>query len=329
MTNQKRIPYFDFLRGIAIIMVVGIHTFNVESANVASIPLRTLISCAVPLFITLSAYFVSQKEFHNGDFFKWFINQSKKIYIPMLLWSIPYLLISIHDKTYSFRFTIFYYLLGGFSIYYFITFIIQGYLFLPLLKKVQIMGGVIFVNLLWITIFVYLQNIRGYIFPLLYSCSPFPMWMMFFYLGIRIAQSNRLYNTRKYIYGAIIAYVIAIYATYWYVTNYGTGYGIKPSTHIMSAFIITLLFSRNIERWVNKHFESTPFYLLICKIGKDSFGIYLTHYFVIRYMMPYLNISDWWIVSWIVVLFLTWGWCLLIKIILPMNISKYLGVFYR
>ena len=141
MTNQKRIPYFDFLRGIAIIMVVGIHTFNVESANVASIPLRTLISCAVPLFITLSAYFVSQKEFHNGDFFKWFINQSKKIYIPMLLWSIPYLLISIHDKTYSFRFTIFYYLLGGFSIYYFITFIIQGYLFLPLLKKVQIMGG--------------------------------------------------------------------------------------------------------------------------------------------------------------------------------------------
>ena len=49
MTKQKRLPYFDFLRGIAIIMVVGIHTFNVNTANIASIPLRTLICCAVAL----------------------------------------------------------------------------------------------------------------------------------------------------------------------------------------------------------------------------------------------------------------------------------------
>ena len=141
MTKQKRLPYFDFLRGIAIIMVVGIHTFNVNTANIASIPLRTLICCAVPLFITLSAFFVSQKEFKDGSFFKWFINQTKKIYIPMLLWSIPYLIISIHDNTYTLRYTLFLYFLGGFSIYYFISFIIQGYLFMPILKKINIMGG--------------------------------------------------------------------------------------------------------------------------------------------------------------------------------------------
>lgn len=327
MTQKKRLPYFDFLRGIAIIMVVGIHTFNVNTANIASIPLRTLICCAVPLFVTLSAFFVSQKEFKDGSFFKWFINQTKKIYIPMLLWSIPYLIISIHDNTYTLRYTLFLYFLGGFSIYYFITFIIQGYLFMPILKKINIMGGVIIINLLWITAFVYLQNIRGYSFPLLYSGTPFPMWMMFFYLGIRIAQGNRLYNTKMHLCGAIIFWVIAMFATHWYVSNYGTGYGIKPSTHIMSAFLIMFLFSRNIEQWVNSHFEGNSLYKLLCKIGKDSFGIYLTHCFTIKYVMPYFNIKDWWLFSWIIVLFLTWGFCLLIKATMPKKISKYLGVF--
>ena len=153
------------------------------------------------------------------------------------------------------------------------------------------------------------------------------MWMMFFYLGIRIAQGNRLYNTKMYLCGAIIFWGIAMFATHWYISNYGTGYGIKPSTHIMSAFLIMFLFSRNIEQWVNCHFEGNSLYKLLCKIGKDSFGIYLTHFFIIRYAMPYFNIKDWWLFSWIIVLFLTWAFCLLIKVTMPKNISKYLGIF--
>ena len=324
---QKRLPYFDFLRGLAIVMVVGIHTFNTNASNGISIPLRTLICCAVPLFVALSAFFVSQKDFQNSSFWKWFLKQTKKIYIPMLLWSIPYLLISLYDSTFSPIRAIIYFFMGGFSIYYFISFIIQGYLFLPFLLKIEKIRYVIFLNLLWITVFVYFQNIRGWTFPLLYSGTPFPMWMMFFCLGIKIAKSNRLYKINGYLLGFVVFWIIAILATYWYISNYGRGYGIKPSTHIMSAFLIILLFSRDVELWFNQHFGKNPFYMLLCKIGKDSFGIYLIHCFVIAYILPFFGIKEYWILSWLLVLFLTWLFCLSIKIILPNSIARYLGVF--
>lgn len=61
--RTQRNPYFDFLRGIAMIMVVGIHTFAPLQAGEGEIYdftaniVRQALNCAVPLFLALAGYF--------------------------------------------------------------------------------------------------------------------------------------------------------------------------------------------------------------------------------------------------------------------------------
>ncbi len=60
---MNRIAYFDFLRGLAIIMVCGIHTWHITDFDslqgIMSILLRQILNCAVPLFF--SNIFCSKK----------------------------------------------------------------------------------------------------------------------------------------------------------------------------------------------------------------------------------------------------------------------------
>ena len=55
-----RIPYFDFLRGVAIIMVVFIHCFGIcysySNVNIPVITIRNLLNVAVPLFFAISGF---------------------------------------------------------------------------------------------------------------------------------------------------------------------------------------------------------------------------------------------------------------------------------
>lgn len=67
---KQRIPYFDFLRGAAILMVVAIHTFDGglafdSSASCAAIAVRQLLNCAVPVFLAVSGFFLSRKSLVN------------------------------------------------------------------------------------------------------------------------------------------------------------------------------------------------------------------------------------------------------------------------
>ena len=58
---NKRIEYYEFLRGIAILMVIAIHTYI--SGNFASVEgtisiiSRQTLNCAVPIFLALSGFF--------------------------------------------------------------------------------------------------------------------------------------------------------------------------------------------------------------------------------------------------------------------------------
>lgn len=92
---SQRIEYYDFLRGIAIIMVVGIHTFVSypidTTIGYTSAIVRQLLNCAVPIFLTLSGLFCGKKLLDNKEirlgFWK---KQIPKVYIPALIWSLPY-----------------------------------------------------------------------------------------------------------------------------------------------------------------------------------------------------------------------------------------------
>lgn len=129
---NKRNEYFDFLRGLAILMVIAIHTYNLKSDGIF---IRQLLNCAVPIFIAISGYFLSQKVMNTkGDYITFLKKQLPKVYYPVLLWSLPLLAISIFQGE-SILFNVILFLVCGMSIYYFVAFIMQCYVVLPLVKK--------------------------------------------------------------------------------------------------------------------------------------------------------------------------------------------------
>lgn len=141
--NTNRVAWFDFLRGVAIIMVVAIHTFAATIqpdvlANDLIILLRQILNCAVPIFLAISGFFLSKKE--NIVYSHFLEHQIPKVYIPTLIWSLPYLALHIYLGNNWYE-GIVYYFICGFSIYYFIALIIQYYLLLPILTKITRGGG--------------------------------------------------------------------------------------------------------------------------------------------------------------------------------------------
>lgn len=132
-----RVAYFDFLRGIAIFMVIGIHTF--ESTDLVGywgdikVLFRQMIGCAVPLFLAISGYFLVQKK-KRDNYFPFLKKQIPKVYIPALIWSLPYLASALL-KGYDPISNLLRFFVCGFSVYYFVALIVQYYVLLPLLTK--------------------------------------------------------------------------------------------------------------------------------------------------------------------------------------------------
>ena len=129
--KMKRNTYFDFLRGLAIMMVVGIHTYTLGKD---SIVVRQLLNTAVPLFIAISGYFLSQKKMENKDDYRSFLTkQLPKVYLPVLVWSLPLYALALYSGSSIIQQTIL--LFGcGLSIYYFVAFIMQCYVVLPVIN---------------------------------------------------------------------------------------------------------------------------------------------------------------------------------------------------
>ena len=139
---NSRNPYFDFLRGIAITMVVGIHTIKTDNLgfetieDICTVLLRLILNSAVPLFLAISGYFLGNRDISFGrkhlDFLK---RQIPKIYIPCLIFSIPYLILAVYSDHNNILKSLCVFFSCGFSVYYFIALIIQYYILLPLLSK--------------------------------------------------------------------------------------------------------------------------------------------------------------------------------------------------
>lgn len=101
-------PYFDFLRGIAIIMVVGIHTYPSEMtmsdglSEFIQIVIRNALNCAVPLFLAISGYFIARKKLDTFAGCRAFWQkQIPTVYIPCLVFSIPWLVLHCVSVNYA------------------------------------------------------------------------------------------------------------------------------------------------------------------------------------------------------------------------------------
>ena len=323
---MKRNTYFDFLRGLAIMMVVGIHTYTLgEDSTVV----RQLLNTAVPLFIAISGYCLSQKRMENKDDYLFFLKKKfSKVYLPVLVWSLPLYAIALYSGSSIIKQTILL-LSCGLSIYYFVAFIMQCYVVLPVINN-YISGNkrrVVIVSCLisfaWIAGVMYMNTIQGKGIPLILYAGPLPCWLMFFVLGVMIGHKpERNYSIILPMVIAILGFILSVIETDYLLDHYGKGVGIKPSSFIYSAGMIFLLFSNKVENLIRR---TGAIYRFIIWIGSLSFGIYLVHCYFISFFVKRLPIDSW-LLQWSLALFLTVVFILIIRKLLPTKYHKYLGI---
>ena len=324
---SQRIEYYDFLRGIAIIMVVGIHTFVSypidTSLGYTSVFVRQILNCAVPIFLALSGLFCGKKLIDNKEkcisFWK---KQIPKVYIPALIWSLPYLILNLSQANGGGVKQIVMLFMCGFSIYYFIALIIQFYILLPMLQKYKniMMPLSIVISILTISLITYLSAIQGIQLPLIIYAGPFITWFVFFMLGVYYSSSKINYTVKQAIAVIIFGFALECIETYWLNINYGGGYGIKLSAFIYSIGIVMLILSPKVKA----AYKSNKITSIVAYIGNISFGVYLIHCFVImgvNYLLP----THSWVLSWMLVVILTSMLIASARKILPHGMNKYLG----
>lgn len=325
-TGNRRIGYFDFWRGIAIIMVVGIHTFVMSEPTGVSIVTREVLNCAVPIFLALSGYFAtiqfSKKGIGAYTFWK---KQIPRVYIPCLIWSLPLFaeqLMQSGGNNIVGQIALL--LVGGVSVYYFITLIIQYYLLQPLLVKYNngaMLGIAGIVSMTAIAIVCHVRIVEGVELPLLAYAAPFTTWWLFYMLGVYMAGHSRKYSLWISIVAAGAGLLLECVEGNYLMQHYGEGLGIKPSSYLYSLGVILVLFNQRCER----SYCSKSVFRPIEYCGRISLGIFLIHCYMIGVakMIPYATIH--WGVKWISTLLLSAVFIGVVNKILPKRLCRWIG----
>ena len=328
---SSRNSYFDFLRGLAICMVVAIHTgptYSFEGSLWSTLEVftRLTLNVAVPTFLAISGFFLAKKSLYTTtERLSFWKKQIPKVYIPCLIWSLPLFALSIYNSTLNnLPIQIFKLLFCGFSVYYFVALIIQYYLLLPWLQpfkiKIVVIAGIMStISILSITYLTKILDIGS--LPLIVYAGPFPIWIVFFVMGGILRRVSRNYKLTVPLCLFLISFVLQYFEGLYISKLGGSGVGMKLSSFIYSAAFILIIFSKKLETKYNPYKRLNN---IIEKIGNISFGIYLIHcYFIILFnkVIPY----HYWVTDFLLVLLFTSIPILIARRIAPSFSKKYLG----
>jgi len=281
--EKQRDSYFDFLRGIAIAMVVAIHTYAAVDEISLTVLFRQSLNCAVPLFLAISGYFIGKKDLLNkGNYVDFIKKQLPRVHIPMLLWSILWFgLDYIHNGLHLSMLLAF---VGGYSVYYFIILIIQYYLLTPIIQKTSLqraLFGASVTTLLGIATFVFLMHVKQLNIPMWLNGSPFILWLIFYVLGVKF--SNGLRFRWWYVALAVAFLLLSLGEVCFYSSLGKVAHGIKISSHCYSTFFILIVLSNEVREKFLK-IQNFKIARLVSWIGRQSFFIYLGHMFFTQFV---------------------------------------------
>lgn len=327
MTDRN--TYFDYIRGIAIVMVVCIHTYS--SGN--NVELRQVLNAAVPMFIAVSGFFLSKKMITNrGEYLAFLKKQVSKVYLPTIVWSLPLFAYALYTED-NIGVQFLKLMFCGFSIYYFIVFIVQCYIVLPVVTSILsgcyfylCVGGVILssiISLTWIGTITWLTVVKGMAFSLVVYAGPLPCWIMFFVLGVALGQ----HPSRKYsLWLPILITSIGLglsmcSARYLFNYNY-SGVGIKPSAFIYAFGLILFLFNAKVEKRINRN---NKLYKCLVRVGNMSFAIYLIHMYIVTFVVKQLSLDNW-LFRAIFTMAFTILVIVIMEQIVPKKLHKYMGL---
>ena len=312
----------QFLRGLAIIAVVLIHTCP---SGMWQVFFRPFVNFAVAMFIFLSGYLTKTE---NENWLHFIRKRCFRVLIPYIVWSIIYTLPSFSFQKLAFN------LVTTKSVYtlYYVFVYIQLVILTPLLCKVA------HSNLKWVA---------GLISPaymlIINYLSPTPAnngallildsvnclgWISYYYLGLLLG--NRMVSIKmsdKLIFiSLLIALALQMAEGYLFfirgVNNPGTQ--MKLSAWLTSIAIM-LLSVRFIKKNSSRLDGSAA--KVITLIGDYSFGIYLSHVLVLN-LLHRLSFYDSipFVVNSLIVLAISFIMCWMIRKLVGDKVSRYLGI---
>ena len=331
---KQRNRYFDVLRGVAILMVIAIHTYksSIEGwINLANLGVRQILNCAVPLFFAMSGFFVYRKVLDSKQaVLKFWEHQIPKIYIPTLIWSLPLFMLALIKGKNPITNTL-NLLICGFSVYYFIAVTIQYYLLLPALQRLKAakQGGVILsviINLVSIAVVTYFNIILDADLPLIIYAGCGLLWLMFYVVGCGLSETSRMYSLRNVVALLLIGFILSYLESFYLMSNYRLGFGIKPSSFVFSLGAVLFLMSAKVEDFIAK--RENGVFRLFEYLGSVSFIVYLIHCYVISWVLPHSGIiNDYWLTRWLLVLFSALLGVHLMKRLVPTELKYYFGIY--
>lgn len=268
-------------RAIAILAVVGIHTCGY---GITSLLVRPFLNFSVATFLFISGLLTKEEI---GDLRSFYNKRLMRVIVPYLIWSI------IYTITYQSYESFIYKLLTGqcCSIYYYILVYVQLTLLAPLLNRL-IQSKFWKLGFVVSPIAIIIQSILvlgGYALAFPWNANLFFVWIIYFYFGMCI-RSNRIEIKAVKTKSVIIVFMIQyIEVAFWaFIMNNGSmaTTQIKISAMLTSLAVICVFYN-----WITDDKKINDDFLtkMFINIGDISFGIYLTHVLLIRYIEPLVS----------------------------------------
>ncbi len=152
----------------------------------------------------------------------------------------------------------------------------------------------------------------------------FPLWMDFFVVGMYLSIGNRDYKIWPFVLAFIVAYIFSFAEE-----RYWIGQGIRCSctltSHIYCLMAVYIFLSKRLQMRIR---ENNVIFRCCAYIGRCSFGIYLTHMYLITILIDndrVIPIQLPWIIKIAVVLIINISFIWLVKRVIPSRFLTYVG----
>jgi peptidoglycan/LPS O-acetylase OafA/YrhL len=293
--TKKWLKEVDFLRGIAILAVLVIHTswnstmVNTSSAlGIFNVVITIFSRFAIPLFIFVSGMVLSRKYYYKLNKRDFYFKRLRSIIPEYIIFSAFYMLceIAYSGEIPSLNETIIKWLTGGYAYLWFLVLILQLYILFPFIigmysrynKKADYLLIIAFViELAWASVDI---NVPKDVL--------FPTGIFYLVLGIYTYDHIFTYNLRSVksylvILSIILFSIIVFYPLILDMIKYGSFENIPNKYPVYSIAFSQLLYTAVIILMLNIGIafrDNNNMLISIIRIfGIYSFGIYLIHFF--------------------------------------------------
>jgi len=272
---KERIPFFDFLKGAAIIAVILIHVANFylyspafEHNRLFAVLMNNIGRFAIPIFFICSGILLTPPE-NKRQLFGFYYKKFFRIFIPYLLFTFGIFLY----KNSSFSEFLYNIISGNASPpYYFIIVLFQFYIIYPILlefkEKKWFLPASFCISLLY---FFYPTRILG--IPL------FTDYLFFFAYGMCKREYFLDYKSNK----SLLKYWVTIVLVYISISV------IWPEIYHNSRFFYGIAVLNLLFYYREGIFSLKTIFNSISKIGNISLWIFLIHFLIISIIYSNLN----------------------------------------